>query len=145
MNLSAILVDPTKLHGIWWDFITKAPVPGNAPHKEDPCFRIVPHGAAFEATLQELMEPYIAARLRGRDVPADELRVLRAKALAQATLIDWANIEMGTPPKPVPYSREQAIEFLSDPKWELLRRFVENAFRHEAALLADAERSAEGN
>src|SRR5574343_1698695 len=134
MNLDAILIDPDKLRGIWWYIQTQRPVPGNVAHEDHACVRIVPHSAEFDAELARLYEPALAERRRGADLPPSLHRRLRGEAMARCVLVDWRNIEVGTPPQPVPYSFDKAVELLTETRWELFRRMVESAFANETAL-----------
>lgn len=145
MNLDDVMVDPAKLAGVVWDFQTKAPCAGNQPHPQHICFKIVPQGAAFDSLMQELLEPFLLERRRGQVIPAEVVRKLRAQAHAKVTVTAWWNLDMGKPLVAVPHSEAKVLELLTDPKWELVRRFVESAFANETALLFEAEREAVPN
>jgi len=145
MNLNLWMVDPAKLKGVWWDLLANTPCPGNVPHKERTCFKIVPHSVALDAAELAGMQPYVAIRLRGGKLDEPTARSIRGKAVAETTLVDWVNVEMGTPPAPVAYSVEQAERFMTDPVWENLRRRIELWIHNETSLLADAEQTASGN
>lgn len=141
MNLDDLRVDPARLAGIVWDFHTKAPTRDNQPHPTHLCMRIVPLGAAFWSARAEAMEPFA---LRGR-VPDDVMQRVLGEVHARVTLTGWWNLEMGSPPQAVPYSVEKATELLTDPRWTLVRRFVESACNNETALLEQREEEAAGN
>jgi hypothetical protein len=145
VRLDDYAVDPDKLAGVWWDFSTKAPTPNNQPHAEHICFRIVPRGPTWSSAANDALDQLALERRRGRQVPPDEIARTFGAIHAKVTLVDWANVEMGTPPVAVPYSVEAATEIMTMPRWELVRRFVESAFNNESALLADHEEEARGN
>lgn len=143
--LDFLCIDPAKLSGVWWDLVTRRPCAGNAPHESNPCVRIVPHGAAFDAFQARAYQPFLAQRLRGEALDAATERRIQAECLAAEVVVDWANVFVGTPPAAVPYSKAAAAELLADPKWTFLVRIVTNAFRDESSLLLDAERTIAGN
>lgn len=143
MRLDEFAVDPAKLvEGVVWDFHTKRPTPDNQPHHEHIWFRLVPHSAEFDAALWARMEPHRPLERAGKMDPAVYRRI-RAEVHAEHTFRGWGNIEIGGEARP--FSRESAIELLTDPRWEIVRRFVESAVANEAALLAQQEADDRGN
>lgn len=142
MNLDDYRIDPARLAGIVWDFATKAPTPDGKPHPEHICFRIVPKGPSYQSALAAALEAHSADLRRGR-VAQEVMERIVGEVHAQVTLVDWWNLEIGG--QPVPYSRAVATELLTDPRWLLVRRFVDSAFANESALLAEAEEAAAGN
>lgn len=141
MNIDDLRCDPAKLAGVVWDFHTKLPTPDNKPHPTHLCMRIVPLGSAFWSARAEALETF---SIRGQ-IPAEVMQRVTGEVHARVSLVDWWNLEMGTPPLPVPYSVEKATELLTDPRWTLVRRFVESACHNETALLARREEEASGN
>ncbi|MCA8949442.1 MAG: hypothetical protein KDE27_08055 [Planctomycetes bacterium] len=144
MRLDDFRVDPDKLRGgIVWDLHSRRPTPDNRPHLEHICFLIMPDAEEFEAAMYEALEPFRAELRRGLD--PEVRRRIRGEVRARVTLRNWWNLEIGTPPELVEYSVEKAIELLTDPAWEFVRRFVESAAANEQALLAKLEEDDRGN
>ena len=58
-------------------------------------------------------------------------------ALAEAVLLDWENVTIQG--DMIPYSKEKALELLTDPQWQIFRDAVEWSARIVADLRADDE------
>jgi hypothetical protein len=55
-------------------------------------------------------------RISGTVLP-DELLLLQGKLILETALLDWRGIENGNG-EPIPYSKEQAAKYLTDPRFE---------------------------
>lgn len=142
MNLNEIEVDVSRLRGVWWDFHTKMPCPSNKPHAEHFCVLLVPPGPEHGKVLSEILEPHAMERRRGT-IAHEVIANATGVALGRTVLRDWRNAELGG--KPCEFSEAQSVEFMTDPRWMLLRKFVENAATNEGSLLHDLEVEARGN
>lgn len=146
MNLHAIAVDVDLLSGgVWWDYETRRPCePRTAPHASHFCVLVVPFGDDFRRAYEEASAPHLDdIRKAGGKTPDWLLTKVRGAALGKATLRGWENLEEGG--KPLHYSAERSVDFMTDGRWMFLRTFVESAASNEAAVLAAEENSAKGN
>lgn len=146
MDISKLAVDVALMTGgVWWDYLTRMPCDDRAkPHASNLCFLVVPLGDEYRRAYEEACQPYREELRRGKGkLPLGMHDKARGMALGQATLKGWANLyENGAA---LPYSEERAVEFMSDPKWCLVRDFVERAAQNEAAVMAAEESEAKGN
>jgi len=135
-KLSDIRVDPAIAEsGTWVDFdlgirlrIAQMPNP------------------AFEREMRRLGRPYMrqikTARLE--DAAANPiLERITVEAIAKTVLVGWEHLEDDD--GPVPYSPEKALEYLSDPAYGELLRFVRAVASEAAYFRAEAQKDAEGN
>jgi hypothetical protein len=70
-------------------------------------------------------------RSKSEKEQAEEQEALEimCKIMAEGVLLDWRNIERGG--EPLPYSFENAVNLLKDPRMEAFREFVEMNSRDE--------------
>lgn len=66
----------------------------------------------YDALLRKLGKPY-RSQLRREDLAGDVLDDIVRKVFAETVLLDWEGIE-DDDGKPVPYSKEQALAYLTD-------------------------------
>lgn len=155
MRLDSIALDTDLLKsGVWWDFSTRMPCPGNKPHGDHGCLLIVPAiDSGFRQELETLMLPYAEMLRKKPDADeaqhhADALEAVRwtvtAKALARKVLVGMANWERsdGTP---IEYTADEGAKILSDKRFLALRQFVENASAETEAARSREEEQAAGN
>lgn len=154
MRMADVALDTRKLEGVWWDFQTKEPCPGNKPHETHGCFLIVPHiGSRYDTALAEEQQPYLELIRRKpndgeRDAHAtlveDMLAKTSARAMARTLLRGWANWEKPDD-TPLVWSEEEATRILGDRGYLAVRKFVESAASFNDAALAREEEQARGN
>ena len=80
------------------------------------------HNPAYSKYLTTLQKPY-TRQIRAGILDADVAGELVRKAVARHILVGWENIE-DEQGKPIPYSAEKALEFLSDPALSEMYDFV---------------------
>lgn len=155
MRLDSIALDTGLLKaGVWWDYSTRLPCPGNKPHSDHGCLLIVPAiDSGFRAELDAILLPY-AEMMRKKpdandaqqhaDAVAAVVWTSTAKAMARKVLVGMANWERsdGTP---IQYDAEEGTRILSDKRFLALRQFVENAAAETEAARVREEEQAAGN
>lgn len=113
MKMSSIAIDPTKRElGAW---VSDIP--------ELPGVRLKVRGSDC-AEARKLRTSLIEQvprqkRIRGRIDPEDQDRITDA-VLHRVLLLDWEGIE-DEQDQPIPYSKEQALEYISDPRFTVFR------------------------
>lgn len=148
-------LDTTKLDdGVWWDYDTKAPCPGNVPHATHGCFLIVPHlGSGFDGALAEEQLPYLEVFRKKADpdeqtthteLVESTMRRCIAKAAAKTLLRGWANWEKPDGATLV-WSEDEATKLMLDRRYLAYADFVGTAARSTEAALMREEESAKGN
>lgn len=80
---------------------------------------------------------------RGRVAP-DVLERITNEVTAEAVLVGWDGLEDAAG-KPVPWSREKALEILTDEKFRKVRQFVQEAAGDAVAYRAQAREEIRGN
>lgn len=115
MKLNDICVDPVKVEeGAWVD---------NIPELEG--LRVKVRGINnkdWRRMRARLIEAVPRKRKIGGLDPADQDRIT-AVLLRETSLLDWGGLD-GDDGKPVPYSKDVAGKYLSDPKYEKFREGV---------------------
>lgn len=74
---------------------------------------------AFQERMRELSQPNIE---KIRDGDKDLIRAVTIECVAECVLLDWKGLEDGG--EPLEYSKEKAVELLSDPGLRDLYEFV---------------------
>lgn len=77
-----------------------------------------------------------AARMLGDLTEEIQLKITN-QALAEVIFLDWRNWEIDG--KPVPYSKDKAVEFLTDLKWVRLRAVLMEIVTKEEVFNANQE------
>ncbi|MBK8100563.1 MAG: hypothetical protein IPK26_26015 [Planctomycetes bacterium] len=139
MRLADLTIDTTRADsGVWWSYETRQPCIGNVPHQDQFCVQARALGDAFHSAMREAIAPYAMAARRGK-IDDDGFRRAVAKVWADHVVVSWANLDG------IPFSPAKAVEFMAEPRYRLIREFVEQIAKAEWAYLADAEKEAQGN
>jgi hypothetical protein len=87
----------------------------------------------------------LAAREQGGgSISPEQLKRIGREVMAEAILVDWSGVtdEAGIP---VPYSKEKALEFLSDPELHDLEKTVDQLSGQRRHYALKVEEAARGN
>lgn len=113
MKMSSIAIDPTKREqGAWVSDIPELPGVSLKVRGAD-----CAEARKLRASLVEQIPRQ--RRLRGRIEPEDQDKITDA-ILHRVLLLDWSGIE-DDQDQPIPYSKDQALEYLSDPRFTVFR------------------------
>lgn len=118
MKMSSIAVDPTKREqGAWVSNIPELPGVRLKVRGSD-----CAEARRLRASMVEELPR--AQRLRAR-VDLDDMDKINTAILHRVLLLDWEGIEdEQDQPQPIPYSKEQALEYLTDPRFTVFRSGV---------------------
>jgi len=152
-NLETIAIVPELLAGVWWDIDDAITGRGNArtcsprhqPTVGRACLLIAPTLAdGYIKAREEAMAPFLPEIRAAKGItPEGIARRVRGAIAAKAHLKGWSGIELGG--EVLTYSEDAAVRLLSDPRFEILLRLVENAAASEQALIAQEQEEASGN
>lgn len=144
MDLAAIKVDSAKIEG--GDWVGDLPGLGNLRLKVRG-LGCMAYRLATEKRVRALPR---SQRAKDGSIAPAAADKLAGEAMAEALLLDWENLTSGG--KTVPYSRERAVELLSNPDYRDFRSAVQfaaaivaaNDEAHEEALLGNSETPSSG-
>ncbi len=143
MKLSDLTIDTDRAEsGVWWSYATWQPCVGNVPHPDQFCVQARARGDAFKNALRDALSRFSPSALRGKQVDEGlrkDIATTIAKVWADHIVVAWANLDG------VPFSHGKAVEFMAEPRYRLIREFVEHIADANWAYLADAEEDAKGN
>jgi len=142
MNLRTIRRNEASLAGIVWDFQTGQRVSeptGNL------CIRVAERdNPRHRATLARLQLENADALRAGGEAAAAAWAKIQTRALAEAILVDWWNLE-GEDGQPITYSAEAAEKILADSTLWPFRHFVEDVAGIVRGYRVEQEEQAKGN
>ncbi|MDP4024461.1 hypothetical protein Q8W71_17690 [Methylobacterium sp. NEAU 140] len=126
MKLSALKVDADKIEAGEWV--------GDIPEMGDLRLRVRGlQNAGYRRLQSRLIDAVPRSKKQGGRVDPDELDRITSTCLASTVLLDWAGLE-DEGGAPLPYSKETATEFLTNPAF---RRF-RDAVLYAATVVGDA-------
>jgi hypothetical protein len=132
-KLSSVKIDPELADkGVW------------IPYREDIEFKIASLKSKAYSDFMRKAGRQRQKGFRKKDLRPDEVEPLMKKGLARFCLLDWKNIEDedGTP---IPYSAEQAEEWLSDPELVEMYEFVLECARDISLYQNEIKEDEKGN
>lgn len=141
-TLRSIRRNDASQSGVVWDYQAGLIVP--AP-TNNLCLRIAERdNPRHRASLARLELEHADALRAGGDRRAEAWVKTRTRALAEAVLIDWWNLDSddGTP---MTYSPDAAEKLLADPSLWPLRHFIEDTSTVLRGYVAEQEAAATGN
>ena len=142
MNLRTIRRNEASLAGIVWDFQTGQRVSeptGNL------CIRVAERdNPRHRATLARLQLENADALRAGGAAAAAAWTKIQTRALAEAILVDWWNLD-GDDGQPIVYSAEAAERILADATLWPFRHFVEDVAGIVRGYRIEQEEQAKGN
>lgn len=131
MKLSSLKVDAEKIEGGAWI--------GDIPEMGDMKLRVRGlQNASYRRMQTKLLDAVPRAQRQGGRVDPDVMDRITAQCLAATVLLDWSGLE-AEDGSSLPYSKEQAHEFLTKPEF---RRFRE-AVVYAATIVGDADADGE--
>lgn len=131
MKLSALKVDADKIEGGAWI--------GNIPEMGNLELRVRGlQNAAFRRMQSKLLDAVPRSQRQGGRVDPDVLDRITSQCLAATVLLDWRGLE-GEDDQPLPYTKEQASVFLTEPAYRRIR----DAVVYAATVVGDAEAEGE--
>lgn len=143
MKLSDLTIDTDRAKsGVWWSYATWHPCVGNVPHPDQFCVQARALGDEFKNAHRDALSRFDPVALRGKQVDEDfrrDFAVTIAKVWADHVVVSWANLDG------VPFSHGKAVEFMAEPRYRLIREFVEHIAKSQWAYLVEAEEDAKGN
>ena len=135
-KLSTFRSDPKReLEGVWVDF--EDPEDPEVDGKPIRFLVASANNPRYQECMARLLKPHTRRLQRGQDVPPEQMRQLRAKAMSQYMLLDWQNV-FDEEDNPIEYTPEQGFEYLRAPEYHTIHSFVlgvahdESEYRHEA-------------
>lgn len=137
MKLSSLKIDADKIEG--GDWIDNIPDMGD--------LRLKVRGiqnASYRRMQSKLFDAVPRAKKQGGRVDPDEMDRITSQCLAATVLIDWDGIE-GENGEPLPYSKEQASQLLTDPNFRRFRDAVIWAASQVGEDEAEGEQADAGN
>ena len=141
-------IDPKKSReGVWFSATTMDFRSVPEPIADELCVRVGRWDSqAHRSAKAKAYEPHLRDLGRGKVTP-DVVDRCEAQAMADAILLDWANLTERDEKTPIPYSRDKAIEILLDPTAAEFRQFVADAatLHRSYALEAEARIVGESN
>ena len=102
------------------------------------------NNARFRSMQAELIRAFPRGRRIKGAIPPAELQKINGACLAETTLLEWDNLE-GEDGAPLPYSKEQAKAFLTDPAYQAFYDAVLYAATIVGEDDAEADKADEGN
>jgi hypothetical protein len=131
MKLSAIKVDSSVAEGEWI---------GNIPNMEDLELKVrAPFAATVRAYRNQLIRALPASvRNDPNGIPLEKQDEIEAELNLEVILLDWRNADM-------PYSKELARQYLTDPDWVDFREAVAWASSRVGRAQAKARDAEMGN
>lgn len=116
MKISDVRVDPSKIEAGAWI--------GDVPEFETVRFKVRGLGCSEQQKLQRRLFEGIprSRRPKGRISDDDQERILN-RCLVEVILLDWDGLQ-NDDDSPLPYSREMAEKFITDPAYRKLREAV---------------------
>ena len=149
-NLNRTKLDPEKLEGgqHWEVLINTAdgtlsaqPIPG--PHPKNGWLLIAPPGLAYVRAVDEARGAFLR-EFREGTLSVRQQALIEGRSLVDGLVLrGWGNLCIGS--QPLPFSREAAMEILTDPAWQNLRQLVLAIADNRKALLDQMDAEAEGN
>lgn len=138
--------DPKKARdGVWFSVTANDFAPLAGPVDGELCVLVGRwHGPRHRTAKAKRYEPYMRELQRGK-ATADMLDRVEVEAMADAVLLDWANMTEADEVTAIPHTWDKAVELLSDPSVYEFRQFVVDAANIHRNFAADAIASAEGN
>jgi len=121
---SVFAVDEKKMDGGVWQILdgtTRQAVKEEDITDECAILIASTESPAYRALLKKLLTK--AQDLKGRtDLTRDEQEQVTCEAMAETIILNWKNFSIAG--KAIPYSKEQAYEFLTERKWVRLADIV---------------------
>lgn len=148
MNLLSTKIDVKKLtQGVVWELSVLQDgrlqaVPSSGPTTNG-WLRIAPPGIKYQRAIDDARQLHLS-QLRDKTVTDAVDAAIRGYALVEGdVLLDWGNLTVGQ--DPLPFSKEKAIELMSDLSWSNLRTLVESIADNRRVLIAKEEERSLGN
>lgn len=142
MNLRTIRRNEGSLAGIIWDFQTGQRV---AEPTGNLCIRVAERdNPRHRAALARLQLENADALRKGGEAATAAWSKLQTRALAEAILVDWWNLE-GEDGQAIVYSADAAEKILADATLWPFRNFVEDVSGILRGYRVDQEEAAKGN
>lgn len=133
-------LDPKKARdGVWFSAAAMDYRPIDAPIAGEVCVRVARWDSpAHRSAKARAYEPHLRDLGRGKML-AEDVDRCEAQAMADAILLDWADLTEDDEKTPIPYSRDAAVKLLLDPTAIEFRQFVMDAATIHRGYALDAE------
>lgn len=142
MKLQDIRRNEQSTQGLWWDFERGERV--EAPN-ERLCVRIAERDNPLHRAALARLQLEHADKLRaGGDIAMATWAKIQTRAIAEAILLDWANVD-DEEGKPIPYSVAEGEKALADKSLWPFRNFIEDTAGIVRGYRLQQEAEAKGN